>query len=45
MLKVSKMLIKEDLKELDINPIIFDDKGADVVDVEIYLANLVGKRR
>ncbi|MEK6982731.1 MAG: acetate--CoA ligase family protein [Candidatus Micrarchaeota archaeon] len=33
MLKVSKMLIKEDLKELDINPIIFDDKGADVVDV------------
>lgn len=32
MTKVSAMLIKEDLKELDINPIIFDEYGADVVD-------------
>jgi acetyltransferase len=33
MLKASNFIIKEDLKELDLNPVIFDDKGCDLVDV------------
>ncbi|MEM4272163.1 MAG: acetate--CoA ligase family protein [Candidatus Bilamarchaeaceae archaeon] len=33
MLVVSKMLAKEDMKELDLNPVIFDAEGFDIVDV------------
>lgn len=33
MLTVSKMMVKEDMKELDLNPVIFDEKGFDIVDV------------
>ena len=33
MVKTSKMIVKEDIKELDLNPVIFDGKGYDIVDV------------
>jgi acyl-CoA synthetase (NDP forming) len=33
MLRVSKFLKQEDIKEMDLNPIVFDDKGCDIVDV------------
>ena len=33
MVKVSRMIVKEDMKELDLNPVIFDGKGYDIVDV------------
>ena len=33
MVKTSKMLVDENIKELDLNPVIFDSKGYDVVDV------------
>jgi acyl-CoA synthetase (NDP forming) len=32
-LKVCRMISKEDLKELDLNPVIFDHRGCDIVDV------------
>ncbi len=32
-LSVCKFIMKEDIKELDLNPVIFDEKGGDVVDV------------
>lgn len=32
-LKTCKLMMKEDLKELDLNPVIFDHKGGDIVDV------------
>jgi acetyl-CoA synthetase (ADP-forming) len=35
MLKTCKLMEKENLKELDLNPIIFDEKGADLVDVRM----------
>ena len=33
MVKTSGMIVKEDMKELDLNPVIFDEKGYDIVDV------------
>lgn len=33
MVKTSRMIVKEDMKELDLNPVIFDEKGYDIVDV------------
>ena len=33
MVKTSKMLVEEDMEELDLNPVIFDSKGYDIVDV------------
>ncbi len=35
MIKVCRMMVREDIKELDLNPVIFDDKGYDVVDVRV----------
>jgi acetyl-CoA synthetase (ADP-forming) len=35
MIKVCRMMVKEDIKELDLNPVIFDDKGYDIVDVRV----------
>jgi len=32
-LGVCRFIMKEDIKELDLNPVIFDDKGGDIVDV------------
>jgi len=32
-LGVCKFIMKEDIKEFDLNPVIFDEKGGDVVDV------------
>lgn len=33
MVRVSKMIVEEDMEELDLNPVIFDRKGYDIVDV------------
>ena len=33
MLDVCKFVTKEDIKEMDLNPIIFDEKGGDIIDV------------
>ena len=33
MTKVCRMMVKEDLTELDLNPVVFDAKGYDIVDV------------
>lgn len=33
MAKVCRMMVKENLKELDLNPVVFDQKGYDIVDV------------
>ncbi|MBD3397884.1 acetyl-CoA synthetase [Candidatus Micrarchaeota archaeon] len=33
MVKTSKMIVNEDMEELDLNPVIFDEKGYDIVDV------------
>jgi acetate---CoA ligase (ADP-forming) subunit beta len=33
MVKTSQMIVKEDMKELDLNPVIFDEEGYDIVDV------------
>lgn len=33
MVKTSGMIVKEDMKELDLNPVIFDEEGYDIVDV------------
>ncbi|MFP3950415.1 MAG: acetate--CoA ligase family protein [Candidatus Micrarchaeia archaeon] len=33
MQKTSKMITKEDMKELDLNPVVFNEKGYDIVDV------------
>jgi len=33
MVRTSKMMVEEDMKELDLNPVIFDSKGYDIVDV------------
>jgi hypothetical protein len=33
MVKASKMLVEEDIRELDLNPVIFNEKGYDIVDV------------
>ncbi len=30
---VSKMIVEEDMKELDLNPVVFDSKGYDIVDM------------
>ena len=35
MLKTCKLMEKENLKELDLNPVIFDEKGGDLVDVRM----------
>ncbi|MBS3068373.1 acetate--CoA ligase family protein [Candidatus Micrarchaeota archaeon] len=33
MLNVCKFVSKEDIKEMDLNPIVFDEKGGDIIDV------------
>lgn len=33
LLTVSRMMVKEDMKELDLNPVIFDENGFDIVDM------------
>lgn len=33
LLRTCKFLNKEDIKEMDLNPIVFDDRGCDIVDV------------
>ena len=33
MARVCRMMVKENLKELDLNPVVFDAKGYDIVDV------------
>ncbi len=35
MLKVSDFAIKEDIKEMDLNPVVFDEKGFDLIDVRL----------
>ena len=35
MKKVCKLMCKEDIKEMDLNPVIFNEKGYDVVDVRL----------
>ncbi|MBD3390285.1 hypothetical protein GF415_05045 [Candidatus Micrarchaeota archaeon] len=33
MQKTSRMMVKEDMKELDLNPVVFNERGYDIVDV------------
>lgn len=35
MLKVCEFAIKEDIKEMDLNPVVFDEKGFDLIDVRM----------
>lgn len=35
MLKVCRMMLEEDVLEMDLNPVIFDEKGYDIVDVRL----------
>jgi len=39
LIKTCELMCKEDLAELDLNPVIFDDKGYDIVDVRFKRAN------
>jgi len=33
--RVCKMATEEDIKEMDLNPVVFDEKGCDIIDVRI----------
>ena len=33
MLNVCKFIVKEDIKEMDLNPVVFDERGGDIIDV------------
>jgi hypothetical protein len=35
MVKVCRMMVTEDVLEMDLNPVIFDEKGYDIVDVRL----------
>lgn len=35
MVKVCRMLVEEDILEMDLNPVVFDERGYDIVDVRI----------
>ncbi|MEW5996056.1 MAG: acetate--CoA ligase family protein [Candidatus Micrarchaeota archaeon] len=35
MVKVCRMMVEEDIAEMDINPVVFDERGYDIVDVRI----------
>ena len=35
MLMVCRMMVKENVAEMDLNPVVFDERGYDIVDVRI----------
>ncbi|HNT60981.1 MAG TPA: acetate--CoA ligase family protein, partial [Candidatus Bilamarchaeaceae archaeon] len=35
MVRVCRIMVEEDIEEMDLNPVVFDERGYDIVDVRI----------